>query len=559
MSDNGSDDLYECDDVYGNQNHESFEDAIQEAKRRNVSLNSIHAILNKVMVGQNKTDKSDFLSYSKVRDTWIRIGGELEKEHDRIGQYEFLGFDGKKSELLCEHNQVKKSVDKLTFIDQSAIQYVDHTLPESGHGSTIAKCLFDVVQKTNSVQTIKSISSDSPNPITGWENGALRKFEELIENEVQHLHCDLHLNEKLLEKVFIKVDGKTSGPDTWSGVLGSQITAKHGLKRTNMNMMFKPIAGKVEEIKDECGDILQNNDVRHVHDLSLLVQMGPKAAGTRLVNSFFKSVGHVHNARWVTTASNLLILYMQEENPSDRLTLLVKYIVNVYVPTLLNIKKTPHCTNGTRHIFKMVQLSRDLLEVQYPEVFSVVTGCIEDNSYYLHPEQVLLAMVTDPQEEVRNEGIRIIEKFRAQDKYRKEECIGLMKIRVFKKPDKIDFAAKNYYTMVDFDTFHEQYLPYQVVCSPPMLRDYSIDDIRSRNFSDGFKKVPSHSQHVERFVALTSKAAEHAIGYKGRHQWILNHVAASKKVPTSAKKDDFVHLAKQKNIEKVKKKLCTDK
>ena len=101
--------------------------------------------------------------------------------------------------------RIKMSVDKMTITDTSAQEYVDHKLPESGHGTTIAKCLFEVVEKTDSVKTIKSISSDSPNSISGWENGAIRKFEELIENEVQHLHCDLHLNEKILEKVFINL------------------------------------------------------------------------------------------------------------------------------------------------------------------------------------------------------------------------------------------------------------------------------------------------------------------------------------------------------------------
>ena len=68
------------------------------------------------------------------------------------------------------------------------------------------------------------------------------------------------------------------------------------------------------------------------------------------------------------------------------------------------------------------------------------------------------------------------------------------------------------------------------------------------------------SQHVERFVALTSKAAECAVGYQNRHQFILNKMAACKKVPTSARKDDFVNLVKNKDLKKlknVKKKLCT--
>ena len=105
--------------------------------------------------------------------------------------------------------RIQNSVDKIAFTETSAEVYVDHKLPESGHGISIAKCLFEVAEKTNSVKTIKSISSDSPNSITGWENGAIRKFEELIDNEVQHLHCDLHLNEKVLEKVFLKL-GKFS-------------------------------------------------------------------------------------------------------------------------------------------------------------------------------------------------------------------------------------------------------------------------------------------------------------------------------------------------------------
>ena len=320
-------------------------------------------------------------------------------------------------------------------------------------------------------------------------------------------------------------------------------------------MNFKPIKGKVIDIKEDWEEILQNNDVKHLHDLCLLVQLGAKLAGPKLLNAFFKTLGHVHNARWITAASNLLVLYMQEEEPSKDLVLLVTFIVNVYFPAFLNIKQTPHCSNGTRHVFEMVKQSRELLEIDHPEVFSVVLGCIEDNAYYLHPEQVVLSMVNDPEEKVRDQGIQLIEKFRAQDKERKENCIGLMKIRAFRKPENIDFSAKNYHSMVDFDEFDMI-----DVCSPPMLRDYSLDDIKNRNFSEGFKKVPSHSQHVERFVALTSKAAENAVGYQNRHQYILNKMAACKKVPTSARKDDFVNLVKNKDLKKlknVKKKLCT--
>ena len=48
--------------------------------------------------------------------------------------------------------------------------------------------------------------------------------------------------------------------------------------------------------------------------------------------------------------------------------------------------------------------------------------------------------------------------------------------------------------------------------SPPMLSQFSMEEIREMKFTDAYKKVPSHSQAVERFVALTSIAGANAIG-----------------------------------------------
>ena len=68
------------------------------------------------------------------------------------------------------------------------------------------------------------------------------------------------------------------------------------------------------------------------------------------------------------------------------------------------------------------------------------------------------------------------------------------------------------------------------------------------------------SQHVERFVALTSKAAEHAIGHQNRHRWILNKMKSTKQIPiASAKKEDFFKAADATKRETAKKKLCTEK
>ena len=151
---------------------------------------------------------------------------------------------------------------------------------------------------------------------------------------------------------------------------------------------------------------------------------------------------------------------------------------------MLNIKTTWHCTNGSRHAFQILQLSRELLEENHEEEFQIVCDCIEENGFYLHPESVLLSMVTDPDETVKNEGIQRIEKLRAQDIERREKEVGKAKLRTFKKPTKIDFSAKQYYKMIDFNDFGPK-----DVCSPPILRDYDIEDIRKGNFRDSFLQI----------------------------------------------------------------------
>ena len=61
------------------------------------------------------------------------------------------------------------------------------------------------------------------------------------------------------------------------------------------------------------------------------------------------------------------------------------------------------------------------------------------------------------------------------------------------------------------------------LASPPILSGFSMDDLRNQNFSSDFKMVPCHSQHVERFVALTSIAGANAIG-KSSFAYCVHHI-----------------------------------
>ena len=90
--------------------------------------------------------------------------------------------------------------------------------------------------------------------------------------------------------------------------------------------------------------LLHNKDVELLYYLCLLVQEGPGAK--HLLPYFKRNPGKVTSARWITTASNILVVYLQEPNPSEILSLLVKVIVNLYGPCVFFEMITLHVVCG---------------------------------------------------------------------------------------------------------------------------------------------------------------------------------------------------------------------
>ena len=111
-------------------------------------------------------------------------------------------------------------------------------------------------------------------------------------------------------------------------------------------------------------------------------------------------------ARWLTTANRLLRWYMATKNPNDDLVKLTTYVVHVYAHVWFNIKTNSACSEGARHVWKMVQhlLSKYL----QPELRTVVDAVIRRNAYFCHPENLLLAMLRDERSHIRELACRRI-------------------------------------------------------------------------------------------------------------------------------------------------------
>ena len=136
--------LYDVNAHHENWNHNKYDLTTSQALRFGYSVRGVHTLMNAIKSDENEEDPTKYVTYGKVQRMFLAHGAELELEHEDISEYEHLGFDGKKSGILKDHCQVEKSVDKVTIICQSRRMYVDHVIPESGHGNVLAKCLYQV-------------------------------------------------------------------------------------------------------------------------------------------------------------------------------------------------------------------------------------------------------------------------------------------------------------------------------------------------------------------------------------------------------------------------------
>ena len=303
------------------------------------------------------------------------------------------------------------------------------------------------------------------------------------------------------------------------------------LGRERPMVQFTPVPGLVGNV-DFTWFKKANNDVKTIVTLSQIVQSGPPKEPLSCVP------GHVNYARWVTTGSNILYLYTQEPNPSENLIKLVRYVLNVYVPMLLSIHEGFHVSNGSQHYFNILRLSRNLFQEE-KELHDVTVATLKHNFYWAHPESLLLKMVYDQRPHVKAKAIQLIEKCR------KEEESGIRQyqhdgIRRFEDPKFINFEAQTYDELIDFEKVPVEFT------SPPLLQDYSIEDIKNHNFNELFDSIPCHSQTVERFVSLTSEAATKTVGEDNRHAWLINKTKSTEKISTHFTKDQYAALGSAK-------------
>ena len=163
-----------------------------------------------------------------------------------------------------------------------------------------------------------------------------------------------------------------------------------------------------------------------------------------------------------------------------------KMVTNLlYTTSHIKIKLNNRITDYAPNYFFIFNACRKNLK-KNTDWLKTCIDTLENNFYGAHPESVLIGMLGDERQPVREVAINTIKSTRLR-----KQLGHLATVRVFDKPV-LNFNAKVYTDMVDLDDFE-----------PPLLQFKNVDQYLITPLVLNY--IPVHTQSVEQVVQQTAK------------------------------------------------------
>ena len=356
-----------------------------------------------------------------------------------------LYFDGRRDQTLSQReidgrlHQRTVVEEHITLLNEPQSQYVGHFTTASGSSQSIFNGMIaHLDSKEISIGEVTAIGCDGTAVNTGRNGGVIKLLEEHLDKPLQWIICLLHTNELPLRHLMKELDGGTSGPENFAGLVGKRLACCEELDIVD----FKAVSATKITIDES--DL--SWDQKYL--LSMFNSIRNGSVPTHLA---LQKPGLINHSRWLTTASRILRLYVATSQPSSVLTDLVQYIMNVYIPVWFSVKKHNNFTEGARHFFKLLNFSRNLTK----RIRDVVNKVLQRNAFFAHPENILIAMLFDDEEHVRELGWRRVLKTRISATTKRRTFIVL----------KLLLNSQKYYEMIDWQC--------TAISEPPVLKRIS--------------------------------------------------------------------------------------
>lgn len=426
-------------------------------------------------------------------------------------------FDGRKDKTLINekigNRYRRKEVleEHVSVLAEPGSIYLGHTTPNRGTGKEIQISITTLLEGQRwKLDDLICVGCDGTATNTGWKGGVIQNLEQYLKRPLQWCVCLLHANELPLRHLFSTLDGPTSGPKEYSGPIGKQLVGCE----TKTPVSFCAVAGNLPDLPRNVIDDL-STDQKYLYQMSNAVSTG--FCAPELAN---RQPGKMAHSRWLTTANRILRLYISTLHPTENLKLLVNYVVKAYAPMWFLIKQQSSFKDGAKHTYQLTQYSRFLPE----NLKSVVDPVIERNAFYAHPENLLVSMLFDERDHIRELALQKIITARENE--------SSTKLRIF-RPPKLNFSARDYTEMILWDEC--------LTTTPPVLRHISDEELKNMA-KDKILEIddfPCHTQSVERCVKLVTEASQRVTAASSRDGFIRTRLQSRAEMPNFGHKNLF--------------------
>lgn len=538
-----------------------FDGICLEAMQNNTSFRQTSGIINRTleMIGAiTSQERGLVVTPSHLQYKFKKFGQQIVKKQTTMNRkilcFFFDGFSAK--------NLMNKTVDGVTIIERS-IKYENVVLVEQpdnkylgfvstteSDSQTIFKNIVEFFTVNNiDLSELVALGCDGATTNVGVNNGIIVKFETLLGRALHRIICLIHLLELILKALITASFGPTYAPNKYVDTIYNDLTECEKKNVTKFEAI--QLGNMPQPLVDENGYgsfdwSRTTNDQKVLLDLSQAVSTGCLSD-----NLARRQLGPLTEVRWTNFASRFLRLYMSTEFPSFRLRCMVNFIQKVYVPVLFYIKCYPEWTDGPRHIYRILSFASAL----NCEHFKVIRDRLLYNSYFLHSENVLLAMITDQNKVIRQKAYKTILSVRQRDVELNKNNNNIKavpgSVRVFTKPSKIMFqhsdemkkndtrGTEHYSDLINWDEINSIY-------EPPATMHLSEEEISYYMNSDHdiikTAPLPCHAQATEFHVQIVKGIVTKYVGHSTQDEHVRAKILSrtlNQKFKQNQRKSDY--------------------
>ena len=325
-----------------------------------------------------------------------------------------LYFDGKEIETLVVlqeegHNKnVMIKQEHTVLVSEPDGKYLGHVTTDGKSAEAICDALAEYLGSHDLLPDVKVLGADSTATNTGVNSGIFRRFEVERGLKVHWSICLLHTNELPLRHLIERVDGPTSGSNSFQGPIGKSL-----MKVTEWawNDRFRSIKkGPNLPVLPETVFADLSSDQKYLYLAVSSIKSGKIDDRIRHLTP-----GPVCHSRWLTTACRIMCGYMKRHpfkgQDRNNLFILVFFVVTNYAPCWFAIKLRPHISDAPSHVLLAVQLLRLLPK----KTRDIVTPYVK--SWHAHPENLLVALLCSDDESERLHAVDKIQLLRNGNQY----------------------------------------------------------------------------------------------------------------------------------------------